>query len=91
MPPIEPTGNTSPSTAAAVVDLRTLPPPEPMLAILEAIEGPLPANGCWAFMLPHFPGPLIPQLRQHGLDYRTAPADDGQGILLRITPDFGDD
>lgn len=73
------------------VDLRGLPPPEPMLQIMQAIESEPPAAGYWAFLLPHFPHPLLRELATHGLAYRVEPASEGKGVLLRIMPgEFAD-
>lgn len=84
---------TAPDTTGPVlpVDLRSLPPPEPMLAIMDALEQPLPACGYWAFLLPRFPQPLLSTLDERGLDYRVEPEENFEGVVLRIAPAFPED
>lgn len=70
------------------IDLRKLPPPEPMLVIMDAIADPVPACGYWAFLLPRFPQPLVSMLADRGLDYRVEPEENYDGVLIRIAPEF---
>ncbi len=53
----------------APLDLRHLPPPEPMQRILDALEA-LPARACLVAMTPFRPGPLLPLLEAHGWAWR---------------------
>ncbi|MFZ1363393.1 sulfurtransferase TusA family protein [Brachymonas denitrificans] len=73
------------------IDLRKLPPPEPMLVIMDAIADPLPACGYWAFLLPRFPQPLVSMLNDRGLDYRVEPEENYDGVIMRIAPEFPED
>lgn len=45
----------------APLDLRHLPPPEPMQRILDALEA-LPARACLVALTPFRPAPLLPLL-----------------------------
>ncbi|ATP29096.1 hypothetical protein CR207_12205 [Chromobacterium violaceum] len=63
------------------LDLRALPPPEPMDIVLHQAEQ-LAAGQSVRFVLPHFPTPLLPLLdRMAGLAYRFELSGDG-GVLL---------
>ncbi|AXE32062.1 hypothetical protein DK842_20475 [Chromobacterium phragmitis] len=63
------------------LDLRQLPPPEPMDIILRQAESLSPGK-CASFVLPHFPTPLLPLLdRMAGIAYRFELSGDG-GVLL---------
>lgn len=53
----------APQTAGAM-DLRGLDPPEPLMRILEVVEGPDP--GPHVFLLAREPRPLYPLLRAQG-------------------------
>ncbi len=72
------------STYPDVQDLRDLPPPGPMVAIMDALDQPLPACGYLAFLLPRFPQPLLSMLEERGLHYHAEPADDYRGLLMLI-------
>lgn len=60
----------------ALLDLRHLPPPEPMQRILEALDA-LPPGACLHALTPHRPGPLLPVLEQQGYAWRLDDLDDG--------------
>ncbi|WP_046166592.1 DUF2249 domain-containing protein [Chromobacterium vaccinii] len=63
------------------LDLRDLPPPEPMGIVLGEAERLSPGQSA-SFVLPHFPTPLLPLLdRMAGLAYRFELSGDG-GVLL---------
>jgi len=47
---------TTPSVPAGVLDLRLLPPPEPLLRILEAVEA---SDAPFDVLLPFYPEPLV--------------------------------
>ena len=79
------------SEPVKAIDLRKLPPPEPMLVIMDTIADPLPACGYWAFLLPRFPQPLVSMLHERGLDYRVEPEENFDGVLMRIAPEFTDE
>jgi uncharacterized protein (DUF2249 family) len=60
----------------ALLDLRHLPPPEPMQRILDALEV-LPPGACLHALTPHRPGPLLPMLEQQGYAWRLDDLDGG--------------
>ncbi|AUH50785.1 hypothetical protein CXB49_08200 [Chromobacterium sp. ATCC 53434] len=65
------------------LDLRDLPPPEPMDIVLSQAERLAPGQSA-SFVLPRFPTPLPPLLDQMaGLAYRFELSGDG-GVLLRV-------
>ena len=66
------------------VDLRDLPPPQPLEIILDAIDKPVPESGYWAFLLPHFPQPLLVHIEARELHYRVEVADDYRGVQMLI-------
>lgn len=66
------------------VDLRDLPPPQPLELILNALDQPTPECGYWAFLLPHFPQPLLVHIEERQLNYRVEVADDYRGVLMLI-------
>jgi hypothetical protein len=68
-----------------VLDLRRLPPPEPINVILERVERTgIPFD----VMLPFYPGPLIPLLEAGGWTARQLEAR-GDGVIMRIEPGDG--
>ncbi len=69
-----------------VMDLRLLPPPEPMLLILERIE-----EDCGAFdvLLPFYPAPLVPMLAEAGRTL-TLLENRSDGVLVRIEAENGE-
>lgn len=60
----------------ALLDLRHLPPPEPMQRILDAL-GALPPGACLHALTPHRPGPLLPMLERQGYAWRLDDLDEG--------------
>jgi uncharacterized protein (DUF2249 family) len=77
--PPKPEGRQCPADAA-VMDLRLLPPPEPMLRILERVER---ETAAFEVLLPFYPEPLVPILEEMGravtvLDNRS------DGVLVRV-------
>ena len=58
------------------LDLRHLPPPEPMQRILDALEG-LPAHARLEALTPQRPEPLLPVLAQWGYAWRIEALDGG--------------
>ncbi|BAK77640.1 hypothetical protein NH8B_2847 [Pseudogulbenkiania sp. NH8B] len=64
-------------------DLRNMAPPGPIEIILNAADE-LQAGGEASFILPHFPGPLIPMLDEYAaLEYRFETSSEG-GVLLHL-------
>ena len=64
-------------------DLRGLVPPEPMEIILDAVdEGE--SGGRLAFVLPHFPNPLLPLLRQRGVGFDSEMLPDMSGVVFYV-------
>jgi hypothetical protein len=69
-----------PPAPAGTLDLRLLPPPEPLLRILEAVEA---SDAAFDVLLPFFPQPLVALLEPAGrrvvlLEHRS------DGVLVRI-------
>lgn len=60
----------------ALLDLRHLPPPEPMQHILDALDT-LPPGACLHALTPHRPAPLLPMLEHQGYAWRLDAMDDG--------------
>ncbi|MDP0501529.1 MAG: DUF2249 domain-containing protein [Verrucomicrobiota bacterium JB022] len=58
------------------LDLRRLPPPEPMQRTLETFAS-LPPGGCLVVHLPHRPRPLLEQLEARGIAWEEDPQADG--------------
>ncbi|WP_028536430.1 DUF2249 domain-containing protein [Paludibacterium yongneupense] len=67
----------------SAIDLRHLPPPQPMEVILDAAES-LPRGQSLAYVLPHHPAPLFPMLSAQQLEYRCELSGDG-GVIVHIT------
>ncbi len=61
---------------SAPLDLRHLPPPEPMQRILDALDT-LPAGARLEALTPHRPEPLLPTLAQWGFAWRIEPLPGG--------------
>jgi len=61
------------------MDLRGLAPPEPMLRILEVIEG---SEGPHAFLLPFAPTPLYPLLASYGWRVESSARGDAVEVTL---------
>lgn len=61
---------------SAPLDLRHLPPPEPMQRILDALDA-LPAGARLDALTPHRPEPLLPTLAQWGFTWRIEPLPGG--------------
>lgn len=59
-----------------LLDLRHLPPPEPMQRILDALDA-LPARACLHALTPHRPEPLLPMLERLGYAWRIDGLDEG--------------
>ncbi|KAF0093236.1 MAG: putative universal stress protein [Puniceicoccaceae bacterium 5H] len=57
------------------LDLRRLPPPEPMQRTLETYAG-LPVGGSMVVHVPHRPGPLLAQLAARGIPWEEEPQPD---------------
>lgn len=69
------------------LDLRRLPPPEPMQRILDALET-LPPGACLEALTPHRPEPLLPTLAQWGYAWRIdALAGGGARIVIHRRED----
>lgn len=68
-----------------LLDLRHLPPPEPMERILDAVEALAPGETIDA-LTPFWPAPLLPILEQQGCAWRREPSPSGYArvsIFLR--------
>ncbi len=64
----------------APLDLRQLPPPQPMQCILDALDVLAPGMRLIA-LTPHRPGPLLPMLEQQGYAWRIDDLDDGSARI----------
>lgn len=63
-------------------DLRGMVPPQPMEIILHEVdEGGRPQL---AYILPHFPGPLLPLLQQRGVTVSSEMLPDMSGVVLML-------
>ncbi len=62
------------------LDLRHLPPPEPMNRILDALLS-LPADARLDALTPQAPGPLLPILDEWGYIWRVAEQQDGSARI----------
>jgi len=65
------------------LDLRNLPPPEPMERILEAIGELAPGDRIEA-LTPFWPAPLLPILEQQGCAWRREPTPSGHHARITI-------
>ncbi|MEN1925889.1 DUF2249 domain-containing protein [Luteimonas sp. MJ293] len=63
------------------LDLRHLPPPEPMERILDAVTALAPGESIDA-LTPCWPAPLLPILEAQGCAWRREPAADGHARIL---------
>jgi uncharacterized protein (DUF2249 family) len=63
------------------LDLRDLPPPEPMHRILEALEQ-LPPGGCLFALTPLYPAPLLSLLLADGYAFRVCPLARGYRLAI---------
>lgn len=72
------------------LDLRNLPPPEPMDRILDAVQSMRPGEHIEA-LTPFWPAPLLPILEQHGCAWRreSTPSDDYACITIYLREDDG--
>lgn len=64
-------------------DLRGLVPPEPLEIILEAVDNGSSGEQL-AYVLPHFPGPLMPLLQQRGVSVDSEMLPDLRGVVLKL-------
>ena len=64
------------------LDLRNLPPPEPMERILDAVQSLRPGDSIEA-LTPFWPAPLLPILESQGCAWRRTPS--ASGNYARIT------
>lgn len=65
------------------LDLRNLPPPEPMERILDAVQALRPGQYIHA-LTPFWPAPLLPILEQQGCAWRRQPDPDGDHARIII-------
>ncbi|MFZ7096744.1 DUF2249 domain-containing protein [Luteimonas dalianensis] len=65
------------------LDLRDLPPPEPMDRILDAVQALRPGEHIEA-LTPFWPAPLLPVLEQHGCSWRREPVTSGEYARITI-------
>jgi uncharacterized protein (DUF2249 family) len=63
-------------------DLRGMVPPQPMEIILDCAEAMQPGESV-SFILPHYPGPLIPHLKALDLAFSSEMREDGS-VVLRL-------
>lgn len=75
----------APQGAVLQLDVRSLTPPEPMLAILRALDAPGP-NQTVVVRLDREPVHLFPELAERGWRWRALPAEPGE-FRLEITQD----
>jgi hypothetical protein len=71
------TGNNTPD----IIDLCSLEAPEPMERILFA-GAQLGPEEVYLARLPHMPFPLLPILKQRGLDWQTHEEENGRVLIL---------
>ena len=64
-------------------DLRGLVPPEPMEIILDDVDNGSSGQQL-AYVLPHFPGPLIPLLQQRKVSFDSEMLPDMSGVVLKL-------
>lgn len=65
------------------LDLRNLPPPEPMERILDAVLALQPGERIEA-LTPFWPAPLLPILEQQGCTWRREPGPSGDHARITI-------
>ena len=65
------------------LDLRNLPPPEPMERILDAVQALRPGQRIEA-LTPFWPAPLLPILEQQGCAWRREPSRSGDHARITI-------
>ena len=65
-----------PIAMSHLLDMRHLPPPEPMQRILDALEG-LPVRAVLVALTPFRPVPLLPMLEAQGWAWRLADLPEG--------------
>lgn len=65
-------------------DLRGLTPPQPMEIILAEVDAAGPGQ-LLAYVLPHFPAPLVPLLAQQGVAVDSQMLPDFSGVQLTLT------
>ena len=65
------------------LDLRNLPPPEPMERILDAVQSLRPGQTIEA-LTPFWPAPLLPILERQGCAWRRTPSDSGHHARITI-------
>ena len=65
------------------LDLRNLPPPEPMEQILDAVQSLRPGEHIEA-LTPFWPAPLLPILEQQGCAWRREPSPSGHHARITI-------
>lgn len=65
------------------LDLRRLPPPEPMERILDAVAALAPGESIEA-LTPFWPAPLLPILEQQGCAWRREAGPSGHGSRITI-------
>jgi hypothetical protein len=73
----------TPAPASIVLDLRDREPPEPLVAVLEALARMQPGDRLEA-LLPRRPLLLLPRLDEMGQPYEVLPRE-GETCLLRLT------
>lgn len=66
--------------AVAVTDLRELPAPEPLEAVLTACNS-LPVDAPYVAWVPRFPRLLLPKLEARGLAWQAVELEDGSGLV----------
>lgn len=68
------------SSMIVSLDLRQLPPPEPMERILDALDA-LPPGARLQALTPFRPVPLLPMLEQAGFAFRIEDAIEGHAVV----------
>jgi len=66
-----------------LLDLRNLPPPEPMEQILDAVQALAPGDWIEA-LTPFWPAPLLPILELQGCAWRREPGASGHHARITI-------
>ena len=64
-------------------DVRGLLPPEPIEIILDAVDEGASGQRL-SFVLPHFPGPLLPMLRDRGVRFDSEMLPDMSGVIFHV-------